>query len=102
MRPLLVWTLLAALVLAAGFTWLTRPNPLRPGSLPEHTAHPANGELVFHAGGCGSCHGERLEGGLELTLRLHNLSDERYQEVAGYPAPGRRLTGGLRWRLFQR
>jgi vitamin B12 transporter len=37
--------------------------------------------------------------GLELTLRLHNLSDERYQEVAGYPAPGRRLTGGLRWRL---
>jgi vitamin B12 transporter len=37
--------------------------------------------------------------GLELTLRVQNLADERYEEIAGYPAPGRRLSGGLRWRL---
>ena len=37
--------------------------------------------------------------GLEVLLRLRNLADEGYQEVAGYPAPGRRITGGLRYRL---
>ena len=37
--------------------------------------------------------------GLELLLRVRNLADESYQEVAGYPAPGRRVTGGLRWTL---
>lgn len=35
--------------------------------------------------------------GLELLLRVHNVADESYQEVAGYPAPGRRVSGGLRW-----
>ena len=37
--------------------------------------------------------------GLEALLRVRNLADESYQEIAGYPAPGRRITGGLRWRL---
>ena len=41
----------------------------------------------------------RLMQGLELTLRGHNVADESYEEVAGYPAPGRRITGGVRWRL---
>jgi vitamin B12 transporter len=36
--------------------------------------------------------------GLELTLRAENLADREYQEVAGYPAPGRRVVAGLRWR----
>jgi len=36
---------------------------------------------------------------LDLMLRVHNLADEDYEEVAGYPAPGRRVTGGLRWSL---
>jgi len=36
---------------------------------------------------------------LEVLLRVQNLADESYQEIAGYPAPGRRITGGLRWRL---
>ena len=35
---------------------------------------------------------------LELTLRVVNVSDEAYQEIAGYPAPGRRFLAGLRWR----
>jgi vitamin B12 transporter len=37
--------------------------------------------------------------GLDLLLRIQNVADEDYQEVAGYPAPGRRVTGGLRYRL---
>lgn len=37
--------------------------------------------------------------GLEATLRIHNLTDQRYEEVAGYPAPRRRVAAGLRWRL---
>ncbi|HSN56154.1 MAG TPA: TonB-dependent receptor [Candidatus Sulfomarinibacteraceae bacterium] len=37
--------------------------------------------------------------GLELLLRVRNLADESYQEIAGYPASGRRVTGGLRWTL---
>jgi vitamin B12 transporter len=36
--------------------------------------------------------------GTEITVRVVNLLDRAYQEVAGYPAPGRRLTAGLRWR----
>jgi outer membrane cobalamin receptor len=41
---------------------------------------------------------EVLEG-LEITLRIRNIADQSYQEAAGYPAPGRRVMGGLRWRL---
>ena len=37
--------------------------------------------------------------GLEVVLRVRNLADESYQEIAGYPAPARRITGGLRWTL---
>ncbi len=33
---------------------------------------------------------------LELTFRIQNLTDRDYQAVAGYPAPGRRIIGGLR------
>jgi TonB-dependent vitamin B12 receptor len=33
---------------------------------------------------------------LELTLRVRNLFDEEYQEIMGYPAPTRRIMGGVR------
>ncbi len=36
--------------------------------------------------------------GVELTARIINLGDRRYQEVLGYPAPSRQLIVGLRWR----
>jgi outer membrane cobalamin receptor len=36
---------------------------------------------------------------VEITLRVVNLTDTSYEEVAGYPAPGRRFAGGLRIRL---
>ncbi len=37
--------------------------------------------------------------GLEVTARVRNLGDEDYEEVLGYPAPGRRYLAGLRLRL---
>ncbi len=36
---------------------------------------------------------------VELTLRVLNVTGESYEEVVGYPAPGRRFMGGLRLRL---
>ncbi len=55
-------------------------------------------ELGSHLTGDLSLSYEVLDG-LDLLLRVRNLADERYQEIAGYPAPGRRVTGGLRWGL---
>ena len=68
------------LLVVAGW-WLTRPQRIEPGNLPAHKPNTANGERLFHAGGCGSCHGERLEGGLEIvtafgTFRVPNISPD--------------------------
>ena len=41
--------------------------------------------------------GFELLPGLELDLRALNALDRDYQEVDGYPAPGRRLVAGVRW-----
>ena len=35
----------------------------------------------------------------EPFARVENLTDEEYQEVRGYPAPGRRFSGGLEVRF---
>jgi vitamin B12 transporter len=35
--------------------------------------------------------------GLEITLRAINVFDADYQEISGYPNPGRRISGGLRY-----
>ncbi len=37
----------------------------------------------------------RLTGALAARVRLENVADRRYEEVRGYPAPGRRLIVGL-------
>ncbi len=89
MRPVLAWLLLVLLGLATVFAWLTRPQSLRPEDLPAHTPIPANGALVFHAGGCASCHGERLEGGLELgtgfgVFVVPNISPDRADGIGGW------------------
>ncbi|MEE4174328.1 MAG: cytochrome c [Xanthomonadales bacterium] len=42
--------------------WLSGPNGLDPDVVPAHSPDLANGERLFHAGGCASCHG-RLEDG---------------------------------------
>jgi vitamin B12 transporter len=42
--------------------------------------------------------GWRLNETVELTLRIENLADERYQEVLGYGEPGRSAYAGVRLR----
>ena len=41
----------------AALGWLlTAPQPLQAAALPDHRADPANGERVFFAASCASCH----------------------------------------------
>ena len=68
--------------------WLARTPGLDPEQLPDHQPDLANGEAMFHAGGCASCHGSvdggkpdgrRLGGGLEMpspagVFRVPNIS----------------------------
>lgn len=91
MRRAPAWLALALAVIAGLFAWLTRPQPLGPGDLPDHQPDPANGEIVFHAGGCASCHGDRLEGGLELhtpygIFRAPNISPDAASGIGGWSA----------------
>jgi mono/diheme cytochrome c family protein len=79
---------LGGLVLAVVLLFLvTRPVGLPLSILPAHTVDIANGELLFHAGGCASCHTSVdastepaiLGGGLALdtpfgTFRVPNIS----------------------------
>ncbi|MEJ2535081.1 MAG: cytochrome c [Gammaproteobacteria bacterium] len=79
--------ILAFLVVACGLLWwLSAPQGLP--AAPAHEPDLANGERLFNAGGCASCHGtlvdgepdrERLGGGLELetpvgVFRAPNIS----------------------------
>jgi mono/diheme cytochrome c family protein len=50
-----VLALLAALGLI-GFWLVTEPRPLLAAVLPQHTGDVVNGERLYHAGGCHSCH----------------------------------------------
>jgi mono/diheme cytochrome c family protein len=63
-RNFLGLALLAALGLVA-FWGITRPRPLTADMLPQHTADLANGEKLFHAAGCHSCHLPSKESGLD-------------------------------------
>jgi mono/diheme cytochrome c family protein len=76
-KSALVLSFLAALI----FWPLTSPLYLSLADLPVRAVDPANGERMFHAGGCTSCHGERLEGGLALesdfgTFHVPNISTD--------------------------
>lgn len=51
----LALALLAALGLLA-FWLLSTPRPLTMADIPQHTPNVANGEVLYHAGGCVSCH----------------------------------------------
>lgn len=45
-----------ALVCAGAFFVLTLPHPLQADALPDHRPNLSNGETMFWAGGCSSCH----------------------------------------------
>ena len=88
-----VRTAIFALVVAgiAGFGlfwWLTIPAVVPATALPVYTADPANGLLIFNAGGCSSCHAvpgqpdrTKLGGGLAIpspfgTFYAPNISPD--------------------------
>jgi len=67
----------------------TRPAYLQSGALPQHELDPANGQRLFYAGGCGSCHSSEPEeadqvllgGGLHMEtpfglFRVPNISPD--------------------------
>lgn len=83
--------MLAAAVVAIGaavYWWLTMPASIPASSLPARTADPVNGQVIFNAGGCASCHAvpkqddrTRLGGGLAIpspfgTFYAPNISPD--------------------------
>lgn len=99
---MLRWAALAIVVLAiacAALAWfLSAPEPLTAAQLPAHEPDLANGERIFYAGGCSSCHaapdaeGEdklKLGGGRELvtdfgTFRVPNISPDPETGIGGW------------------
>jgi mono/diheme cytochrome c family protein len=86
-------------IVAAALGWfLTSPQPLEAAELPAHEADVANGERIFYAAGCASCHaapgtkGEeklKLAGGLELNtpfgiFRVPNISPDPQTGIGGW------------------
>jgi mono/diheme cytochrome c family protein len=55
-RIVLAWALALAFLATGIFFWLTEPAPIPATSLPQHAASAANGQLIYHIGGCISCH----------------------------------------------
>lgn len=89
---LLLMAVAGALVLLA-----TRPASLQLSALPQHEADPVNGQSLFHAGGCVSCHASTdnasdppiLGGGLELEtpfgiFRVPNISSHPSSGIGGW------------------
>lgn len=87
--------LLLLLVLLGGAAWwLTRPVGLSPDQVPDHVPDLANGERLFHAGGCASCHGRVVDGkpqrdvmagGLEMTSPVGTF---RVPNISSHPERG--------------
>jgi mono/diheme cytochrome c family protein len=55
-RKLVVALIVLAVIGLAAFWVLTSPQMIAASELPAHTADIANGQMVFWAGGCESCH----------------------------------------------
>jgi mono/diheme cytochrome c family protein len=98
LRRVAIVVVVLAIVAAAIGWFLTAPAPLQAAQLPNHQADLANGELIFYAGGCTSCHaapeakGEeklKLAGGLELvtdfgTFRVPNISPDKATGIGNW------------------
>ena len=100
-RSVLGLLLKLVLVLAAAggaaFYLITIPSGLPIASLPPHTADLANGQTMFHAGGCASCHATpaqddktRLGGGLALktgfgVFLAPNISPDPEHGIGSWP-----------------
>lgn len=88
--------LLLAAAGGVGFYLLTIPSVLSQSALPARTADLANGQSLFHIGGCASCHATpgqddktRLGGGHALktsfgTFRAPNISPDAQHGIGGW------------------
>jgi mono/diheme cytochrome c family protein len=87
MKRLVITMLLITVVVVLVLSLAARPASLQAGALPQHEPDPANGQRMFHAGGCASCHSSvsgdsvppLLGGGLEMEtpfglFRVPNIS----------------------------
>ena len=96
LRRIIAALALLAIVGGGLFYVLTIPKPAVTGTLPARTANLGNGEIMFNAGGCASCHAtpkqedtRRLGGGLALNTpfgRFHvpNLSSDAAQGIGAW------------------
>ncbi len=74
MRRFLLAIIVLALVGAAAFWFITRPQVIAASDLPAYKPNLDNGKVMFFAGGCAGCHAipkeedrTRLGGGMALT-----------------------------------
>ena len=74
LRRIALMVVLAGVVALAAYWWLTTPVTGVSVTEPAHTPNLANGQIIFNAGGCSSCHAVpgqpdrlKLGGGLGLT-----------------------------------
>ena len=92
LRRLILVLVAIAITGGAIFWMLTRPQAVV--ALPAYTANPANGEVMFNAGGCAGCHASRddrirLAGGGALkspfgTFHVPNISPHPSDGIGGW------------------
>jgi mono/diheme cytochrome c family protein len=87
-RRIFLGAAIAAIIGLGVYGWLTAAAGISAQSLPAHTPNPANGIVVFDAGGCASCHAVpnqpdrlKLGGGLAIpspfgTFYAPNISPD--------------------------
>ena len=88
LRKLFLLAIVAAVIGAGVFWFVTIPATVPASALSAHTPDQANGKTIFHAGGCASCHATpgqddktKLGGGLGLkspfgTFYVPNISPD--------------------------
>jgi mono/diheme cytochrome c family protein len=69
-KRIIIVALGIVLVCAGAFFVLTMPRPLQADALPDHRPDLSNGERMFWAGGCASCHAAKGSEGDELLLMV--------------------------------
>jgi len=97
-RSILLAAVILVLLGAGGALLLSAPRPLAVSDVPEHRPDLANGERLFWAGGCASCHAApgakeeaklTLADGVELhtpfgTFRSPNISPHEETGIGGW------------------
>jgi mono/diheme cytochrome c family protein len=96
LRKLTIAIAILVLIDAGAFWIVTIPKTVTPAELGPHVADLENGRILFHAGGCASCHAipnqedkSRLGGGLALpsafgTFYAPNISPDRNDGIGAW------------------